>query len=260
MSKKVNIRWQLVIYDVLILFLVDLLLLAFSGSKLSLSGMFVQGVIGFVAVFAARLLGGIYRQIWRYGGIQCYIRLLFTDAIAFGGILIIERVLPIEHITFSRLLAISSMNLLGALTMRMMYRYAFKCGNESSFLGRVLLLFLKVFAGNKIVGERSFEATKINIAIIGAGRVGVSLAEELLNSAASAYTPRCFIDVSKEKAGRNIHDIPVLLEDEATLEQLKILDIHEVVFALPNLDDEKKKAFTNIIGRPDTRLKYMTTQ
>lgn len=240
--KKVNIRWQLVIYDVFILFLVDLLLLSFSDSELSIPGMLVQGVVGFAAIFAARLLGGIYRQIWRYGGIQCYIRLLFTDAIAFGIILIIERALPIEHITFSRWLAISSMNLLGALTLRMMYRYAFKCGNENNFLGRVLLLLLKVFAGNKIVGERSFEATKINIAIIGAGRVGVSLAEELLNSVASAYTPRCFIDVSKEKAGRNIHDIPVLLEDEATLEQLKILDIHEVVFALPNLDDEKKKS------------------
>ena len=83
MNKKINIRWQLVIYDVFILIMVDLLLLAFSGSKLSVSGMVIQGAIGFVAVFASRLLGSIYSQIWRYAGIQCYIRLLFTDAIAF---------------------------------------------------------------------------------------------------------------------------------------------------------------------------------
>lgn len=241
MSKKINIRWQLVIYDGFILIMVDLLLLAFSGSKLSISGMVIQGAIGFVAVFASRLLGSIYSQIWRYGGIQCYIRLLFTDAIAFVVTLIIERILPIEHITFSRLLAIACMNLLGALLIRMMYRYAFKCGNDTTFFGKILLFVLRMFAGSKIVGERTLDATKINIAIIGAGRVGVSLAEELLNNTGSAYTPRCFVDVSKEKVGRDIHGIPVLLENEATLEQLKLLDIQEVVFAIPNLADDKKK-------------------
>lgn len=241
MKKKINIRWQLVIYDVFILIMVDLLLLVFSGNKLSVSGIMIQAAIGLVAVFISRLLGSIYSQIWRYGGIQCYIRLLFTDAVAFVVTLMIERVLPIEHITFSRLLAIACMNLLGALTIRMMYRYAFKCGNDTTFLGKILLFVLRMFAGGKIVGERTLNATKINIAIIGAGRVGVSLAEELLNNAVSAYLPRCFVDVSKEKAGRDIHGIPVLLEDEATLEQLKLLDIQEVVFAIPNLADDKKK-------------------
>lgn len=263
MNKKINIRWQLVIYDVFILIMVDLLLLAFSGSKLSVSGMVIQGAIGFVAVFASRLLGSIYSQIWRYGGIQCYIRLLFTDAIAFVITLIIERILPIEHITFARLLAIACMNLLGALTIRMMYRYAFKCGNDTTFFGKILLFVLRMFAGSKIVGERTLDATKINIAIIGAGRVGVSLAEELLNNASSAYTPRCFVDVSKEKVGRDIHGIPVLLEDEATLEQLKLLDIQEVVFAIPNLADDKKKSLYEPYQKAGYKIKvydYPTMQ
>ena len=263
MNKKINIRWQLVIYDVFILIMVDLLLLAFSGSKLSVSGMVIQGAIGFVAVFVSRLLGSIYSQIWRYGGIQCYIRLLFTDAIAFVITLIIERILPIEHITFARLLAIACMNLLGALTIRMMYRYAFKCGNDTTFFGKILLFVLRMFAGSKIVGERTLDATKINIAIIGAGRVGVSLAEELLNNAGSAYTPRCFVDVSKEKVGRDIHGIPVLLEDEATLEQLKLLDIQEVVFAIPNLADDKKKSLYEHYHKAGYKIKvydYPTMQ
>ena len=263
MNKKINIRWQLVIYDVFILIMVDLLLLAFSGSKLSVSGMVIQGAIGFVTVFVSRLLGSIYSQIWRYGGIQCYIRLLFTDAIAFVVTLIIERILPIEHITFARLLAIACMNLLGALTIRMMYRYAFKCGNDTTFFGKILLFVLRMFAGSKIVGERTLDATKINIAIIGAGRVGVSLAEELINNAGSAYMPRCFVDVSKEKVGRDIHGIPVLLEDEATLEQLKLLDIQEVVFAIPNLADDKKKSLYEHYQKAGYKIKvydYPTMQ
>ncbi|NSJ55775.1 polysaccharide biosynthesis protein [Enterocloster clostridioformis] len=263
MKKKINIRWQLVIYDVFIFILVDLLLLSFSGSRISAAGIVIQGAIGLVTVFVIRFLGGIYRQIWRYGGIQCYIRLLLTDAIAFVATLTIERILMIEHITFARLLAIACMNLLGALTIRMMYRYAFKCGNDNTFLGKILLFVLRLFAGRKIIGERTLAATKINIAIIGAGRVGVSLAEELLNNAGSAYTPRCFVDVSKEKVGRDIHGIPVLLEDEATLEQLKLLDIQEVVFAIPNLADDKQESLYEHYQRAGYKIKvydYPTMQ
>lgn len=263
MKKKINIRWQLVIYDVFILILTYLMLLAFWGNKYTTLEMVVQVFVGFVAVFTSRLLGGIYSQIWRYGGIQCYMRLLFTDVIAFVATLVIEKILPIEHITFSRLFAIACMNLLGALTMRMMYRYAFKCGNNNTFFGKILLLFLRVFAGSKIVGERTLDATKINIAIIGAGRVGVSLAEELLNNAASSYTPRCFVDVSKEKGGRDVHGIPVLLENEATLEQLKLLDIQEVVFAIPNLADDKKKSLYEHYQKAGYKIKvydYPTIQ
>lgn len=241
MKKRINVRWQLVAYDCLVLFLIYLLLMWFSGSWLSNLGILIQMIIGYSVVFASRMSGGIYKQIWRYGGIQCYIRLIFTDAIAFLLIFFIERLLPVEHISFSRLLAISSMNLLGALTLRIMYRYAFKCGNSTTLSGKTLLALLKIFAGSKIARERSLDATKINVAIIGAGRVGVSLSEELLNNSASSYSPRCFVDVNRRKAGRDIHGIPVLMEDEATLERMKALEIQEVVFAIHHLNDEKKK-------------------
>ena len=29
-----------------------------------------------VCIFGIRLLGNIYGQVWRYGGIQCYMRLI----------------------------------------------------------------------------------------------------------------------------------------------------------------------------------------
>ena len=88
--KKINFRWQLVVYDILILFVVDLLLLVFyrSNDELSLNGIVLHASIGFVCVFTARIFGSIYRQIWRYGGIQCYIRLL--SELAFAATLAIE--------------------------------------------------------------------------------------------------------------------------------------------------------------------------
>lgn len=255
MRRITNVRWGLVIYDLLVLAGVDLLILAFSGENLSGQGMAVQIALGAAVIFATRFIGNVYNQIWRYGGIQCYIRLVLTDAAAFMVIFVCERALVVEHITFARLLAISSMNLLGSLMLRMFYRYAFKCGNDNTAHGRFLLAILKLFAGSKIVGERTQEATKINIAIIGAGRVGVSLAEELLNNAASAYTPRCFVDVSKEKVGRDVHGIPVLMGDDECLDQLKRMDIQEVVFAIPTLDDARKKTLYELYSKAGYKIK-----
>lgn len=255
MKKRNSIRWQLVIYDLLILLAVDFLLLIFSGRILSFEGTLTQMLLGAFWIFTVRVFGNIYGQIWRYGGIQCYIRLIITDGLAFLLTFASERLLVAEHLEFSRLMGIACMNLLLCLTMRMFYRYAFKCGDKATIQGRLLLKLLKVFAGENIVGQRTREEGKINIAIIGAGRVGVSLSEELMNNAASSYSPRCFVDVSKEKAGRDIHGIPVLPEDEATLEQLQGMGIREVVFAIHRLDDERKKNLYEYYSKAGYRIK-----
>lgn len=243
LMQKYNIRWQLVMYDIVIFLFVEFLLLFLyqSNEPLSTSGIIMQIVLSLVCVFTTRLVGSIYQQIWRYGGIQCYIRLLFVDGCAFVANLVLEKSLPIEHISFARLLAIACMNLLGALAIRMMYRYAYKCGNSTTRYGRFLNVLLRVFAGTKIESEKRDDPQKIKIAIIGAGRVGVSLAEELLANRSAAYVPRCFIDVNKDKADRSIHGIPVLLESENVFDRLKDAEIQEVVFAIPNLEDKYKK-------------------
>ena len=102
------------------------------------------------------------------------------------------------------------MNLLGALAIRMIYRYCFKCGTVDTRYGKFLRLLLRTFAG-----------------------------EELLANAASAYTPRCFIDVSTEKAGCSIHGIPVMMEDETTVEELQNHEVQEVVGGRDNRTNRK---------------------
>lgn len=241
--KKHNIKWTLVIYDLAIfLFLEFLLLYLYENREFnSVLSMVCQVILSFICIFTARFIGGIYQQIWRYGGIQCYIRLLFVDGCAFVVNLILENFLPTEHISFDRLLCIVSMNLLGALAIRMIYRYAYKCENTKTLSGKFLNILLRLFAGEKIKDQTPDEQQKIKIAIIGAGRTGVSLAEELLANRFSAYTPRCFVDVNKKKADRSIHGIPVLLESNDTFEILKDAEIQEVVFAIPDLDSAHKK-------------------
>lgn len=236
-----HIRWQLVAYDAVILAAIETFILLLVGGSIGVRNLIGHSLIAFVCVFGVRVGLGVYSQIWRYGGIQCYLRLVFADGVGFVLTFAIARSLPILTVSFARMLSVATTDLLAVLTMRMIYRYAFKCGNETTQTGRFLLLLLKIFAGEGVIGERDNNNNRIAIAIIGAGRIGVSLAEELMNNVTASYMPRCFVDVNREKVGRDIHGIPVLMEDESTLEKLRELGIQEVVFAIPSVDEAQKK-------------------
>ena len=250
-----NIRWMLVGYDLIVYAVVAIILLVIYGGmdKLSSTGILQQVCLSALCIFAARLLGKIYGQVWRYGGIQCYIRLLFTDTIAFIVYLCLELMLPVQKITFARMLSLASLNLLGALALRMMYRYAYKCGNQKTVGGKILSILLRLFSGMEAGNEK--EVQKIKVAIIGAGRVGVGLAEDLLNNSEAAYIPRGFIDVNKEKVGREIHGIPVWSEDEATFQKLGEFEVQEIIFAIPSMDADKKKALYEYYKNAGYKLK-----
>ena len=254
-SSTPNIRWMLVGYDLIVYAVVAVILLVLYGGmdKLSTTGILQQVCLSGLCVFAVRLIGKVYGQVWRYGGIQCYIRLLFTDSIAFVAYLCLGLLLPVQKITFARMLSLVSLNLLGALALRMMYRYAYKCGNQETTRGKFLSTLLHMFSGIEAGSEK--EVQKIKVAIIGAGRVGVSLAEELLNNQDAAYIPRCFIDINKEKVGREIHGIPVWSEDEATFNRMGEFEVQEIIFAIPSMDADKKKALYEYYKNAGYKLK-----
>lgn len=237
-----HIRWKLFFYDVIVFAVTSVFLLVlYEGPvKLTQRGKLQQMLLAFVCVFACRLVGKIYGQIWRYGGIQCYMRLVCTDCVAFLIYVILESVLPVAHISFPRLLALSTVNTMGALIMRMSYRYAYKCSNLETFSGKILAALLKIFAGIEVGGGGTRDDQKIKVAIIGAGNVGVTLAGELLANKMASYVPKCFVDIDKSKGGREIQGLPVLSENEATFQKLKKYGIQEIIFALPSMADERR--------------------
>ena len=253
-TRKKN-KWGLVFYDILIFsFSALLLLVIYRGNEaLSLKGIIQQTALSAACIFAARFTGNIYSQIWRYGGIQSYIRMLCTDGTAFICYVMMEVTLPVQRITFARMLSLCCINLLGAMAIRMVYRYAYKCASSDTIEGRLLLWLLDKAAGIK--PETGRGAEKIKIAIIGAGRVGVGFAEELLNNPEAAYIPRCFIDSNEKKVGREIHGIPVWSANMTTLEMLKSHEVQEIVFAIPNMEAEKRKKLYESYKNAGFRLK-----
>ena len=111
-------KWQLMAYDLAVFAAVTVFLLViYSGDyPLTVGPVMIQTGLALVSVFGCRMAGGIYRQIWRYGGIQCYIRLLMTDMVAFCLFCVAGRLLSKPYqITFVRALSICTLNLLGAV-------------------------------------------------------------------------------------------------------------------------------------------------
>lgn len=243
--KKSNTRWPLVVYDVIVYIIASILLLWIYGGNgnLTNAGSLQLSILGFVCIFICRMIGNIYGQIWRYGGIQGYIRLIFSDAIAFILFIILQATLPIERISFDRALSLVCIDLLGAISIRMIYRYAYLYSNNETSKGKFLSKLLYRFSGLTTGTDK--EVQKIKIAIIGAGRVGASFAEELVNDEKAVYVPRCFIDIDKTKVGREVNGIPVWYADETTLDKLKAYEVQEIVFAIPNMDVNKKKCLYN---------------
>lgn len=239
--KENNTRWSLVVYDVIVYAISSLLLIWLYGGNESLTNTesLKLTVPAFAIIFVCRLIGHIYGQIWRYGGIQGYIRMIVSDGIAFILLYVVQMAMPIQRMSFARTLSLVCVNLLGSITIRMIYRYCYLYSDNVTKKGKFLAKLLYRFSS--IETDTNKEVQKIKIAIVGAGRVGASFAEDLLNDGNAVYTPRCFIDINKEKAGREVYGIPVWYADEATLDKLKAYEVQEIVFAIPTMDVTKKK-------------------
>ncbi len=257
-TKRANrIKLPLILYDTAVLFVIEFFLLYLykSNETLTIREVLYHGVIFYIGILGARIVGNVYKQIWRYGGIQCYITLVLSDTFGFLLILLLDLLIPVRMITFARMVSIYSMNLLVALVMRMMYRYAYKCGNNNTRRGQILNLLLLIFAAEEFEERPEDDARKIKIAIIGAGRVGATLAEELIDNRASAYIPVCFVDVQEEKTNRAIHGIPVLKEEDEIVTKLKEYDVQEVVFAIQHLSEEQKKRLYEFYQKNNYKIK-----
>lgn len=269
--RKQNIRWLLVLYDSLAYAFVCFLMFVKHPSTdvvYSSSIIWQQSVLGFVCLFSARALFKVYGQIWRYGGMSSYIRLLVADTI--GGMLyvIANYTLPIGGTEFIRQLSVICLNLLAAISMRMVYHYVYDFANKHPEKSRFIKWIIKTFGGvnldTEALGDDFLsDSQRIKIAIVGAGRVGVSLAEDLLSNPKSAYSPVAFIDVNKDKIGRSILSVPVFADTDVTRQMMSNMGIQEVVLALPRMDGDELKRIYEYYKSTGCRVKvydYPTMQ
>ncbi len=250
-------RFSLVMYDMILLAFSNLAMMAIYITILhrtTLVHSLIQMGISMVLVYLCRYFLNIYKQVWRYGGSEAYIRLIAADATATFAFVALQALPFSFRIPFSQALFVTVVNLLITLLIRHVYQFMYENANRQTWFGRFLHRTLRFAARLEIkhLEAARREATpgrKIKVAIVGAGRVGVMLAEDLKKNPRSTYEPCCFIDVDVNKIGREILGIPVFSKEEATQARLDKFPIQEIIFALPeksvesmqNLYDHYKK-------------------
>ena len=246
---KQKSRWVLVFYDILIFLLSSAAILVVYPSspvdRFTLEMAAVYASVCFCFLYLFRILLKVYKQIWRYAGPSAYMTMLVSDGIACGTVLLIRSFLP-DSTTFVRTLSLFTIDLLFCIAIRLIYQWVYQNRSNKHFLEKTLLLFLKITTGISFPTEKETDTSRIKIAIIGAGSVGALLADELLQNPKATYIPVCFVDIDKAKVGRVLYGLPVLPNDETLEDKLKSFAIQEVVFALPNVTNDRREELFKI--------------
>ena len=238
--KKHGLR--LLALDALLLVLVGICMLVIYPNhiyEMNAFGVAAQIGLSCVVIFGVRTLMGLYRYVWRYVGTAEYLRIILSDALAGVVYYVLQWLLPMQKVTFIRAVVMICINLLATIVFRLAYQYLYEARSQQSRLASLLRAATATVTGIKVEPQRS--DNKIHVAIIGAGRVGVGLAEELISNPNASYRPCCFVDTDPEKYGRNVNGLPVLRVEDATREQLANYAVQEAVIALPDADAEHKQ-------------------
>ena len=231
-----KIRWMLVFYDALIYALVvAFALVLYRGHNLENLQILWHFLLGCGLCLVSRFFWRVYGQIWRYGGVQSYVRLMLADTCSAIVYFLLQRFVPIfGSLAFPIIALIVFTNTLLCLAVRMLYRLLYKRLNRKTKFGGFIVKCINFFGRSDWTISNADPVNKIKIAIVGAGGIGTSLAEELLNTPHATYKPVIFLDNDQEKLGREIYGSEVFMDDDNAPELLKDFGVQEVVMALPS--------------------------
>ena len=254
-------------YDLVMLAIVSILLLVFYPSSyypITRVEALMHYLLAAACMLGCRAIGDSYNNVWRYGGNNLYVNLICYDALAGAIYYVIQKVLPLRDVEFLRAVTLFALNLLGDILMRQIYQYLYDANSRGSKAADFLRVVTQKLTGIRVEPEdKTKRDRRINIAIIGAGRVGAGLAADLASNPDAAYTARFFVDIDRNKIGRSINGVPVFSEEEANSEAFRDYNIQEIVFAIPGATAERKKELYTYYKQTGCKLKtydYPTTQ
>ena len=179
----------------------------------------------------------IYLSVWRYAGTGVYARILIADAC--GGALTLAVVFAFGiYRSFWDLLVVCAIFALLTLGSRFAYR----------------LIYKRLHQG---VGD---DGHRIEVAIVGAGLIGVMLANDLLCNKRSCYRPLFFIDRDTTKVGSEILGLKVYPENDQIVEFIKGKQVKEIFIALSNMDNDLANRLYELYSQTSCKIKVYDVQ
>ncbi len=180
-----------------------------------------------VVIMSGRFIFGVYRNIWRYANIQTYLTIMVSDFISNLILMLVGRIWFAVNLGIGVHTIVAMAILLVTLLSRYCYQLLYAYRNKS--------------ADKSIEGNSLSQIYKVEVAIVGAGNVGATLADEFFRNPRSRYVPICFIDTDPEKVGQTVNGVPIYHEDAGTVALLKRMKVQEIIIALPDLTVECKQ-------------------
>jgi len=213
---------DIVIFVTVFAFLAYFIQISATPARLTLRQMAVHCGIMLACVFIMRILFGLYVQIWRYANVRDYLNLIVADF--FGGIiyLAIDRSMFAEsHLMVASSIAIVCSVLIVSLSARFTYQR------------------LRYYINKRQASEA---ANQVNVLVVGAGRLGTALVQELQSNPAGRYEPYCFIDSNPDKIGSKVCGLHVYGEGPDVVARVQSLPVQEIIIAIDSLSPEELQA------------------
>jgi len=244
MSNSCSIIYQLLNkYRKYILALIDMIIIIISFlSPHVISGIHPDKMIWFkntwyiytIIYLVTFILMGVYKNIWRYAGIQDIYKCLQANVIANLLFLVITKSLNIFVRYYVYMVAFFVTSFC-TLAIRIVYR---------------ALLIL----GDKNTKKLSHYT---NIMIVGAGQATVAILQEINRNNPNNYMVKCIVDDDKTKTGRTINSVPIVSSTEKIPAMIKKFDIGEIIVSIPSIDKENKKRILDICADTKCKLKIL---
>lgn len=213
---------DIVIFVTVFAFLAYFIQISATPARLTLRQMAVHCGIMLACVFIMRIVFGLYVQIWRYANVRDYLNLIVADF--FGGLiyLAIDRSMFAEsHLMVASSIAIVCSVLIVSLSARFTYQR------------------LRYYINKRQASEA---ANRVNVLVVGAGRLGTALVQELQSNPAGRYKPYCFIDSNRDKIGSKVCGLHVYGEGPDVVARVQSLPVQEIIIAIDSLSPDGLQA------------------
>lgn len=245
-ERRFNLRrFELYLTDTLIMcmaFLFTYIIDKYGNGRFHVDYILVKLLVFIGCTSLFRYFFKLYQNIWRYASSEVYTKILISDLLSGFLFAVLGRIFPAVHIGLINIVILSLLLIVFTIGSRLFYQLYY-----AHYHIRTDKVDIENIDKNQL--------NKENIAIVGAGNVGASLAAELSRNPRSYYVPYCFIDNDKIKIGCSINGVPIIAENQNTIDQLKEQSINTVVIAIPDAPAEEKKRLYDLYSNAGCNVK-----
>jgi FlaA1/EpsC-like NDP-sugar epimerase len=177
---------------------------------------------------------GVYKNMWRYAGVEDIFQCLKASVVGNLLFLIITLLFntPVRWYVYPVVFPVSSFC---TMAIRVVYRAILIIGDKN----------------NKKLSHYT------NIMIIGAGEATLAILKEIGRNNPNNYLVKCIVDDDKTKIGRRINSVPVVSSTESIPLVVRKYRIEEIILSIPSIDKENKKRILDICSTTKCKLKIL---